>query len=54
MGDQKKEIQSTFAEKMRKFRANTAKREQENKKYQKRKELSEEEKCLIREQNRIR
>ena len=59
MGRPKKEIQSTSAERMRKFRANAAKREQENKKQrekrmQKRKELSEEEKCLIREQNRIR
>ena len=32
MGRPKKEIQSTSAERMRKFRANAAKREQENKK----------------------
>ena len=61
MGRPKKEIQSTSAERMRKFRAaNAAKREQENKKHRetrmqkKKQELSEEEKCLIREQNRIR
>ena len=56
MGRPKKEIQSTSAERMRKFRAaNAAKREQENKKQRetrmqkKKQELSEEEKCLIRE-----
>ena len=59
MGRPKKEIQSASTERMRKFRANAAKRKQENKKQrqkrtQKRKELSEEEKCLISEQNRIR
>ena len=58
MGQPKKEIQSTSAKRMRKFRANATKREQENKKQrekgmQKRKELSEEEKCLIGEQNWI-
>ena len=53
IGQLKKEIQLTSAERMRKFRASAAKRELENKKQrekrmQKRKELSKEEKCLIR------